>query len=59
MIEGMTTVHLTEAELSRDLHAVLEKVRHGVEVVIEQDSCPGAVLKAPQVKGRKNARKDK
>ena len=49
MIEGMTTVHLTEAELSRDLHAVLEKVRHGVEVVIEQDSCPGAVLKAPPV----------
>ena len=46
------TVHLTEAELARDLHAVLEKVRQGVEVVIELDNQPVAVLKAPQVKGR-------
>ena len=46
------TVHVTEAELARDLHAVLEKVRQGMEVVIEQDNRPVAVLKAPQVKGR-------
>ncbi len=46
------TVHMTEAELARDLHTVLEKVRQGVEVVIEQDSRPVAVLKAPVVKGR-------
>ena len=46
------TVHLTEAELARDLHAVLEKVRQGVEVVIEQDNRPVAVLKAPRVTGR-------
>ena len=49
----MMTVHLTEAELARDVHAVLEKVQQGIEVVIEQDSRPVAVLKAPQVKGRK------
>ena len=53
MIEIMMTVHVTEAELARDLHAVLEKVRQGVEVVIEQDSRPVAVLKAAQVQGRK------
>ena len=53
MIEDMMTVHVTEAELARDLHAVLEKVRHGVEIVIEQDSRPIAVLKAAQVQGRK------
>jgi antitoxin (DNA-binding transcriptional repressor) of toxin-antitoxin stability system len=49
----MITVRMTEAELARDVHAVLEKVRQGMEVVIEQDSCPVAVLKAPRVKGRK------
>jgi antitoxin (DNA-binding transcriptional repressor) of toxin-antitoxin stability system len=53
MIEDMMTVHMTEAEVARDLHTVLEKVRQGVEVVIEQDSRPIAVLKAPLVKGRK------
>ena len=46
------TVHMTEAELTRNLHAILAKVRQGVEVVIEQDSLPVAVLKSPQVKGR-------
>jgi antitoxin (DNA-binding transcriptional repressor) of toxin-antitoxin stability system len=52
MIEGMT-VHMTEAEVARDLHTVLERVRQGVEIVIEQDSRPVAVLKAPLMKGRK------
>ena len=40
------TVHMTEAELARDLHTVLEKVRQGVEVIIEQDSRPVAALRA-------------
>lgn len=50
---GSMTVHVTEAELARDVRAILAKVRQGVEVVIEQDSLPVAVLKAPQVKGRR------
>jgi antitoxin (DNA-binding transcriptional repressor) of toxin-antitoxin stability system len=53
MIEEMATVRITEAELARDIHAVLAKVRQGVEVVIEEDSRPVAVIKAPVVKGRK------
>ena len=53
MIEGMAVLHITEAELARDVHAVLEKVQKGAEVVIEQDSHPVAVIKAPPVKGRK------
>ena len=53
MIEEVMTVRMTEAELARDLHTVLEKVRQGVEVVIEQDSRPVAVIKAPLVSGRK------
>jgi len=42
----MAQLHMTEAELARDLHAVLEKVRQGVEVVVEQDRQPAAVLRA-------------
>ena len=30
MIEGMATVHMSEAEVARDLHAVLAKVQQGV-----------------------------
>jgi len=46
------TLHVTDAEFARDLHGVLEKVRRGTEVIIEQDNRPVAVLKAAQVKGR-------
>ena len=53
MIEDRMTMRMTEAEVARDLHAVLAKVRQGVEIVIEQDSRPVAVIKAPVVKGRK------
>jgi antitoxin (DNA-binding transcriptional repressor) of toxin-antitoxin stability system len=52
MIEDMAQVHMTEAELARDLHAVLEKVRQGAEVVIEQDEMPVAILKTPPRPGR-------
>ena len=50
--EAMAQVHMSEAELARDLHAVLKKVRSGIEVVVEQDSKPVAVIKAAPVKGR-------
>ncbi|MGA7414178.1 MAG: hypothetical protein WBW33_27145 [Bryobacteraceae bacterium] len=48
----MATVHMSEAELARDLDAVLARVQNGVEVVIEQDNRPIAVLRSPIVKGR-------
>ena len=51
-MEAMIIVHMSEAEVARDLHAVLAKVQHGVEVVIEQDCRPVAVLKSPQPAGR-------
>ena len=47
------TVRMTEAELARDLPAVLDKVRQGMQVVIERNSRPVAVLKAPLVSGRR------
>lgn len=48
----MAELYMTEAELARDVHAVLEMVRHGAEVIIEQDHRPVAVIKTPQGPGR-------
>ena len=54
MIEEMATVRMTEAELARDIHAVLARVREeGLEVIVEQDHRPVAVIKTPQAPGRK------
>ena len=52
MIENMAVLHISEAELARDVHGVLEKVRAGVEVVIEQDQSPMAVIKTLPCPGR-------
>ena len=41
----MATVHMSEGEVARDLHAALAKVQEGVEIVIEQNHRPIAVLK--------------
>lgn len=48
----MAIVHMSEAELARDLHGVLARVQQGVEVVIEQDNRPVAILKPQQTAGR-------
>jgi antitoxin (DNA-binding transcriptional repressor) of toxin-antitoxin stability system len=52
MIEAMAQVHMTEAEVARDLHDVLARVQQGVEVVVEQDHRPVAVIRSPLPKGR-------
>jgi hypothetical protein len=53
MIEGMTTLRMTEAELARDVHAVLAQVQQGSEVIIEQeDHRPVAVIRSPHRSGR-------
>ena len=53
MIEGMATVRITEAELARDVRAVLEKIERGSEVIIErEDHRPVAVMKQVQAPGR-------
>jgi antitoxin (DNA-binding transcriptional repressor) of toxin-antitoxin stability system len=48
----MATLHITEKELANDLHGILQKVRQGTEVVIEQDSHPIAVIRVPYLHGR-------
>ena len=52
MIEDMATVHMTESEVASDLHAVLARVQQGVEVVVEQDHRPVAVISPPKGPGR-------
>ena len=54
MIEYEMTLRVTEAELARDIHAVLARVQEeGIEVIIEQDHRPVAIIKTPQGPGRK------
>jgi antitoxin (DNA-binding transcriptional repressor) of toxin-antitoxin stability system len=48
----MAQVHMSEAEVSKDFAAVLEKVRQGAEVVVEQDNLPVAVIKTVKGPGR-------
>jgi antitoxin (DNA-binding transcriptional repressor) of toxin-antitoxin stability system len=43
---------MSEAEAAHDLHAVLAKVQQGLEVVIERDHRPVAVIRSPIRSGR-------
>jgi hypothetical protein len=53
MIVDMGTLRITEAELARDLRAVLAKLEDGSEVIIEQeDHRPVAVIRSPHRSGR-------
>ena len=48
----MEQVRITDAEVARDFAAVLEKLRRGDEVVVEQDHRPVAVIKPVKGPGR-------
>ena len=48
----MGTLRITEAELARDVRAVLAKVQTGVEVIVEQDHRTVAVIRSPRRNGR-------
>ena len=52
MIDVMEQVHMTEAEVTRDFAAVLEKIQQGAEVVVQQDHRPVAVIRPPKRSGR-------
>ncbi len=41
-------IHMTEAEIGGNFAAALEKVRQGIEVVVEHEHQPIAVLKAAE-----------
>ena len=48
----MAQLHMTEAELARDLHGVLERVRQGAEVVVEDGYNRVALIKPVEGPGR-------
>jgi antitoxin (DNA-binding transcriptional repressor) of toxin-antitoxin stability system len=52
MIEGMATVHMTYSEVAENFAAVLENIRRGLEVVVEQDHRPVALIRSPHRSGR-------
>jgi hypothetical protein len=52
MIMDMGTLRITEAELTRDIHAVLAKVRDGAEILVEEDHRAVALIRSPLPKGR-------
>ena len=39
-------LHITEADLVRDVRAILKRVETGAEIVIERDAQPVAILRA-------------
>jgi antitoxin (DNA-binding transcriptional repressor) of toxin-antitoxin stability system len=45
MIRSMTVVHMSEADVVKDIAAVMAKVRQGTEIVIELGNRPVAVIK--------------
>jgi antitoxin (DNA-binding transcriptional repressor) of toxin-antitoxin stability system len=49
----MAQLHITEAELVRDIASVLDRVQSGTEIVIERNEKPVAVLRAAEPKRRK------
>lgn len=48
----MATLHISEADLAKDVHAVLEQVKQGGEVVVEQDHRPVAIIKSAEERPR-------
>jgi len=47
-MDNMAPIHMTEAELARDLRSALAKVESGAEIVIERDHRPIAIIKTPK-----------
>jgi antitoxin (DNA-binding transcriptional repressor) of toxin-antitoxin stability system len=48
MIESMEpqVIHISEAELAKDVRSILQRVETGAEIIIERDTQPVAVLRA-------------
>jgi prevent-host-death family protein len=45
MIVSMATIHISEADACRDFAGLLERVRAGTEVIIEEAAAPAVVLR--------------
>jgi antitoxin (DNA-binding transcriptional repressor) of toxin-antitoxin stability system len=49
----LAVLHISEADLARDMHGVLDRVQSGNEVVVERNAQPIAVLRAAESSRRK------
>lgn len=45
-------IHMTEAEVTHDFAAVLERVQHGSEVIVERNHRPIAIISPSKPAGR-------
>jgi hypothetical protein len=52
MIDAMSTVYMKESDVAANFAAVMEKIRKGIEVVVEHDHRPIAVIRSPERSGR-------
>ena len=43
---GSRVLHISEADLARDVQAILQRVETGAEIVVERDAQPVAVIRA-------------
>lgn len=50
---GLRILHITEADLAKDVHTILERVQTGAEIIVERDAQPVAVIRAAQPVRRK------
>ncbi len=48
----MVQLHMTESEVGANFSAVMEKIQNGVEVIVERDNRPVAVIRPPARSGR-------
>lgn len=52
MIGSTVTIHMSDDYVADNFASVLDKIRNGVEVVVEQNQQPVAVIRAPNRFGR-------
>ena len=52
MIDTVSMVHMNEHDVTANFAEVLEKVGHGVEVIVERNHQPVAVIRSPKRSGR-------
>jgi len=52
MIGGVATVRMTDSDVTSNFAAVLKKIGEGIEVVVEQNHRPVALIRSPLYEGR-------
>ena len=53
MIPGMEPLHISEGDLAKDVRSILQRVETGIEVIVERDAHPVAVIRPAEPAHRK------